>query len=171
MALLRAPRLHRGATGAEVASVAQAPTSSRQAALLAVRADQHRIEEAIDAGVHKIRLNPGNLKDRPKVEKVIAACKERKIPIRVGANEGGGLLPTLAFGIPGGESMALLLIAFAVALSALNILPQERMGEEQLRQRGGWLGLRRRRRFHRQLRHRRCGCRRCGGFSPGLLRP
>ena len=30
----------------------------------------------------------------------------------LGANEGGGLLPTLAFGIPGGESMALLLIAF-----------------------------------------------------------
>jgi len=30
----------------------------------------------------------------------------------VGANEGGGLLPTLAFGIPGGETMALLLIAF-----------------------------------------------------------
>jgi TctA family transporter len=30
----------------------------------------------------------------------------------VGANEGGGLLPTLAFGIPGGESMAILLIAF-----------------------------------------------------------
>ena len=28
------------------------------------------------------------------------------------ANEGGGLMPTLAFGIPGGESMALLLIAF-----------------------------------------------------------
>jgi diguanylate cyclase (GGDEF)-like protein/PAS domain S-box-containing protein len=32
--------------------------------------------------------------------------------------------------------ISLLLIAFAVALSALNILPQERMGEEQLRQRG-----------------------------------
>jgi len=30
----------------------------------------------------------------------------------VGANEGGGLMPTLAFGIPGGESMAILLIAF-----------------------------------------------------------
>lgn len=30
----------------------------------------------------------------------------------LGANEGGGLLPTLAFGIPGGETMALLLIAF-----------------------------------------------------------
>jgi len=30
----------------------------------------------------------------------------------LGANEGGGLMPTLAFGIPGGESMAILLIAF-----------------------------------------------------------
>src|SRR3954464_15124107 len=48
-----------------------------------------RALEAIDAGVHKIRLNPGNIKDRPKVEKVIAACRERGIPIRVGANEGG----------------------------------------------------------------------------------
>ena len=48
-----------------------------------------RALESIEAGVHKIRLNPGNLKDRPKVEKVIAACKERSIPIRVGANEGG----------------------------------------------------------------------------------
>ena len=48
-----------------------------------------RALEAIEAGVHKIRLNPGNIKDRPKVEKVIAACRERKIPIRVGANEGG----------------------------------------------------------------------------------
>jgi len=48
-----------------------------------------RALEAIEAGIHKIRLNPGNIKDRPKVEKVIAACRERKIPIRVGANEGG----------------------------------------------------------------------------------
>ncbi len=48
-----------------------------------------RALEAIEAGVHKIRLNPGNIKDRPKVEKVIAACRERSIPIRVGANEGG----------------------------------------------------------------------------------
>jgi TctA family transporter len=32
----------------------------------------------------------------------------------LGANEGGGLLPTLGFGIPGGESMAILLAAFIV---------------------------------------------------------
>jgi len=58
-----------------------------------IAADVHfhfeRALESIAAGVHKIRLNPGNITDRPKVEKVIAACKERGIPIRVGANEGG----------------------------------------------------------------------------------
>ncbi|HEV7299491.1 MAG TPA: flavodoxin-dependent (E)-4-hydroxy-3-methylbut-2-enyl-diphosphate synthase [Tepidisphaeraceae bacterium] len=58
-----------------------------------IAADVHfhfeRALESIAAGVHKIRLNPGNIQDRPKVEKVIAACKERGIPIRVGANEGG----------------------------------------------------------------------------------
>ncbi|MEW6251555.1 MAG: flavodoxin-dependent (E)-4-hydroxy-3-methylbut-2-enyl-diphosphate synthase, partial [Planctomycetota bacterium] len=48
-----------------------------------------RALEAIEAGVQKIRLNPGNIQDRAKVRRVIAACKERGIPIRVGANEGG----------------------------------------------------------------------------------
>ncbi len=37
----------------------------------------------------------------------------------MGANEGGGLMPTLAFGIPGGESMAILLVAFV----SLGIVP------------------------------------------------
>jgi (E)-4-hydroxy-3-methylbut-2-enyl-diphosphate synthase len=48
-----------------------------------------RALEAIEAGVHKIRLNPGNINDRAEVDRVIRACKERKIPIRVGVNEGG----------------------------------------------------------------------------------
>ena len=47
-----------------------------------------RALEAVGAGVHKIRLNPGNIQDREQVEKVIDACKERHIPIRVGVNEG-----------------------------------------------------------------------------------
>ncbi len=47
-----------------------------------------RALEALDAGIHKIRLNPGNINDRAQVEKVIDACKERSIPIRVGVNEG-----------------------------------------------------------------------------------
>ena len=47
-----------------------------------------RALEAIDAGVHKIRLNPGNISDRAQVKDVIQACKARKLPIRVGVNEG-----------------------------------------------------------------------------------
>jgi len=47
-----------------------------------------RALESLDAGVHKIRLNPGNINDRQQVERVIDACKERSIPIRVGVNEG-----------------------------------------------------------------------------------
>jgi (E)-4-hydroxy-3-methylbut-2-enyl-diphosphate synthase len=47
-----------------------------------------RALEAVEAGIHKIRLNPGNISDRAQVGKVIDACKERGIPIRVGVNEG-----------------------------------------------------------------------------------
>ncbi len=47
-----------------------------------------RALEAIEAGVHKIRLNPGNIADRNQVDRVIRACRERGIPIRVGVNEG-----------------------------------------------------------------------------------
>ena len=34
--------------------------------------------EAINQGVDKIRLNPGNIKDRSKVEQVVNACKAKK---------------------------------------------------------------------------------------------
>lgn len=47
-----------------------------------------RALEAVEAGVHKIRLNPGNISDRAQVVDVIQACKARKLPIRVGVNEG-----------------------------------------------------------------------------------
>jgi (E)-4-hydroxy-3-methylbut-2-enyl-diphosphate synthase len=47
-----------------------------------------RAMEAIEAGVNKIRLNPGNIQDRKQVEEVIAACKSNGVAIRVGVNEG-----------------------------------------------------------------------------------
>lgn len=47
-----------------------------------------RALEAVEAGVHKIRLNPGNITDRAQVIDVIQACKARNLPIRVGVNEG-----------------------------------------------------------------------------------
>ncbi|MHC4948744.1 MAG: flavodoxin-dependent (E)-4-hydroxy-3-methylbut-2-enyl-diphosphate synthase, partial [Planctomycetota bacterium] len=47
-----------------------------------------RALEAVEAGVHKIRLNPGNIADREQVNAVIDACRGAGIPIRVGVNEG-----------------------------------------------------------------------------------
>jgi len=47
-----------------------------------------RAMEAIEAGVHKIRLNPGNISDAAQVKDVIQACKAKKLPIRIGVNEG-----------------------------------------------------------------------------------
>jgi (E)-4-hydroxy-3-methylbut-2-enyl-diphosphate synthase len=47
-----------------------------------------RALEAVEAGIHKIRLNPGNISDREQVRDVIQACKAKKLPIRVGVNEG-----------------------------------------------------------------------------------
>src|SRR4030081_3327633 len=43
---------------------------------------------AIEAGVHGLRLNPGNIPDRDKVERVVRAAKERDIPFRIGVNAG-----------------------------------------------------------------------------------
>jgi (E)-4-hydroxy-3-methylbut-2-enyl-diphosphate synthase len=47
-----------------------------------------RALEAVEAGVHKIRLNPGNIADRAQVKDVIQACRARRVPIRIGVNEG-----------------------------------------------------------------------------------
>ena len=44
--------------------------------------------EAAKAGVDKIRINPGNIGSIDRVKQVVAACKERKIPIRIGVNSG-----------------------------------------------------------------------------------
>ena len=43
---------------------------------------------AIEAGVHGLRLNPGNIVDREKVERVVRAARERDIPFRIGVNAG-----------------------------------------------------------------------------------
>lgn len=43
---------------------------------------------AIENGADKIRINPGNIGGKEKVAAVIAAARERNIPIRVGVNSG-----------------------------------------------------------------------------------
>ncbi len=43
---------------------------------------------AIEAGTDALRLNPGNIGSRDRVQAVVRAAKERKVPIRIGVNLG-----------------------------------------------------------------------------------
>jgi (E)-4-hydroxy-3-methylbut-2-enyl-diphosphate synthase len=49
---------------------------------------------ALEAGVHCLRLNPGNIKKPEHIKLVAQECKDRGIPIRIGVN-GGSLHPDL----------------------------------------------------------------------------
>ena len=49
----------------------------------------HRLAlAALNAGVHGLRLNPGNIRDRDKIVEVVRAARERGISIRIGVNSG-----------------------------------------------------------------------------------
>src|SRR5690554_723803 len=43
---------------------------------------------SIESGIHKLRINPGNIGDRERVREIVNAAKEREIPIRIGVNAG-----------------------------------------------------------------------------------
>jgi (E)-4-hydroxy-3-methylbut-2-enyl-diphosphate synthase len=46
-----------------------------------------RAIEAIEAGAAKIRLNPGNIKSRDDIHRIIDAAKAHRVAIRIGVNE------------------------------------------------------------------------------------
>lgn len=43
---------------------------------------------AIEKGVDKVRINPGNIGDDENIKKVVESCKKHKVPIRIGVNGG-----------------------------------------------------------------------------------
>jgi (E)-4-hydroxy-3-methylbut-2-enyl-diphosphate synthase len=53
-----------------------------------------RALEALEAGVHCLRLNPGNIRKPEHIKTVAAEAKDRGVPIRIGVN-GGSLHPDL----------------------------------------------------------------------------
>ena len=59
-----------------------------------VHFDHRMALAAIEAGVAKLRLNPGNIRDYNKTKEVVEAAKARGIPIRIGVNM-GSLAPDL----------------------------------------------------------------------------
>ena len=44
--------------------------------------------KALDAGIHGLRLNPGNIRKAEDVREVVTRAKERGVPIRIGVNFG-----------------------------------------------------------------------------------
>ena len=59
--------------------------------------------ESLKSGVDCLRLNPGNIRDRDKVEQVVREAKAREVPIRIGVNF-GSLPPVGGIGATGGIS-------------------------------------------------------------------
>lgn len=114
------PTADRAATTAQIAALAEAgcelvrlavPDQEAAAALpeivrrspIPVAADihfDHRLAlAALRAGVHKLRLNPGNIRDPAHVRAVVRAARARGVPIRIGVNAGS--LPPLE--VPAGQ--------------------------------------------------------------------
>ena len=63
--------------------------------------------QAIESGVDKVRINPGNIGIEEKVRKVVEACRAKNIPIRIGVNAGSlekDLLNKFG-GVPTAEAM------------------------------------------------------------------
>ena len=61
---------------------------------------------SLDAGVDKIRINPGNIGGEDRVKAVVDVCKDKNIPIRIGVN-GGSLDKRLLekYGHPTAEAL------------------------------------------------------------------
>ncbi len=62
--------------------------------------------EAVNAGIDKVRINPGNIGSDDRVREVVKACRSRSIPIRIGVNSGSLEKNILAkYGSPTAEAL------------------------------------------------------------------
>jgi (E)-4-hydroxy-3-methylbut-2-enyl-diphosphate synthase len=61
---------------------------------------------ALDAGIDKLRINPGNIGDAEKVRTVVRRAQDQKVPIRIGVNAGSLERRLLEkYGFPTAEAM------------------------------------------------------------------
>jgi (E)-4-hydroxy-3-methylbut-2-enyl-diphosphate synthase len=76
---------------------------------------------SLQSGVAGLRLNPGNIGERWKVAEVVAACRERQVPIRIGVNGGSLEKELLAqYGHPTAEAMVASALGHIRLLEELN---------------------------------------------------
>ena len=77
--------------------------------------------EAVQAGVDKIRINPGNIGGMDNVRAVAKACKSKGIPIRIGVNSGSLEKELLAeYGSPTPEALVKSALNHAKMLEAVD---------------------------------------------------
>ena len=76
---------------------------------------------AAEAGADKIRINPGNIGSRERIEAVVKVCRERGLPIRIGVNSGSLEKHILEkHGSPTAEALAESALYHASLLEELN---------------------------------------------------
>ncbi len=76
---------------------------------------------ALEAGIDKLRLNPGNIGSLERVREVVKATKERGIPIRIGVNGGSlekDLLKQYGTATPPGGRVGLLSTVYRLSAMA-----------------------------------------------------
>jgi (E)-4-hydroxy-3-methylbut-2-enyl-diphosphate synthase len=74
-------------TKKDTAAFAKIVEKSKVPLIADVHFSADRAIEAVEAGAVKIRLNPGNIKKKSDIDRIIDAAKQHKIAIRIGVNE------------------------------------------------------------------------------------
>src|SRR5918998_125672 len=79
---------------------------------------------ALEAGVHGLRVNPGNMRNPKHIEEVALAAKERGTPIRIGVNAGSLDKKLIAkYGRPTAEALV------ESALYEISLLEEQDFGD------------------------------------------
>ena len=100
VARLAVPNMEAAAAFGEICAASQLPLVAD------IHFDYKLAIAAAEGGAAKIRINPGNIGGEDRVEAVVAVCKEKGIPIRIGVN-GGSLDKKLLekYGHPTAEAL------------------------------------------------------------------
>ena len=100
VARLAVPNMEAARAFGEICSASQLPLVAD------IHFDYKLAIAAAEGGAAKIRINPGNIGGEDRVEAVVAVCKEKNIPIRIGVN-GGSLDKRLLekYGHPTAEAL------------------------------------------------------------------
>ena len=124
--------------------------------------------DSIAAGVDKVRINPGNIGAEDRVKQVAEACKQNRVPVRIGVNSGSVEKCLLEkYGGPTPEALVESALYHASLLEKFDfediVLSINRTyGAYQVGDRNRFAAATRNRGYHQGLAYGRPGARNCG---------